>query len=288
MKRLNTGLMLGAPAATAAAVLVAMTGGVGGTAAQSAPNSTSGATTGAKACAACCTEDAKAASAGAAHGSATVKTVAATSAATRSTQKPGVAKAAAAKAGATKPKASSSKSAQAAPKTKTAAQLRKEKLDALWKQTDAAFHDGDYPRAIALHRQIVAIDPTDVESYSNAAWLLWSTGKGTEALTHLQAGVKANPKNPEMWEAVGDHVGTFRKRPREAQLAYTRALQYSKPGANTQMLRRRLAHAAERAGDLQTSLTTWRGLVRDYPGVPVNRNNLRRVEAKIKSTERSS
>jgi tetratricopeptide (TPR) repeat protein len=198
--------------------------------------------------------------------------VAATAATARSSAaKPGVAKS---RAG-----AAPSKSAKAAPKKKTAAQLRAEKLDALWKQTDVAFHNGDYPRAIALHRQITAIDPTDVESYSNAAWLLWSSGKGTEALTHLQKGIKANPKNPQMWETLGDHLGSFRKRPRDAQIAYTRALQYSKPGANTQMLRRRLAHAAERAGDLRTSVATWRGLVRDYPGVPVNQNNLRRVEA---------
>jgi tetratricopeptide (TPR) repeat protein len=173
-------------------------------------------------------------------------------------------------------------------KKKTPAQLRAEKLDALWKQTDAAFHKGDYPRAVAIHRQIVTIDPTDVESYSNAAWLLWSMGKGNEALAHLQRGVKANPKSADMWEAVGDHMGTFVKRPGEALAAYRKALQYSKPGANTHMMRRRLAHAAERSGDLQTAVTTWRALVRDFPNVAVNQNNLRRVEGMLKSGSAST
>jgi cytochrome c-type biogenesis protein CcmH/NrfG len=98
----------------------------------------------------------------------------------------------------------------------------------------------------------------------------------------LQKGVKANPKSADMWEAVGNHYGSFLKRHREAQQAYTRALQYSPAGANTQMLRRRLAHSAEGAGDLQTALATWRGLVRDFPNVPVNRNNLARVEKLMK------
>jgi tetratricopeptide (TPR) repeat protein len=171
-----------------------------------------------------------------------------------------------------------SKSGKATPKKKTPAQLREEKLDALWKQSDKAFHAGNYPRAVNFHRQIVAIDPTDVESYSNAAWLLWSMGKGNDALAFLQKGIKANPKKAEMWEALGNHYGSFLKRPHEAQVAYTRAVQYSPRGANIQLLRRRLAHAAEGAGDLQTSIATWRALVRDYPNIPVNRNNLARVE----------
>ena len=182
-------------------------------------------------------------------------------------------------------KSSSSKpsnSTKATPKKKTAAQLREERIVSLWKQSDKAFHAGNYPLAVSFHRQIVAIDPADVEAYSNAAWLLWSMGKGDDALAFLQRGIKANPKNADMWEALGNHYGSFLKRHREAQVAYTRAIQYSPSGANTQMLRRRLAHAAEGAGDLQTSLSTWRALVRDYPGIPVNRNNLARVEKLMK------
>ncbi len=44
------------------------------------------------------------------------------------------------------------------------------------------------------------------------------------------------------------------------------------------MLRRRLAHAAERVGDLTLSVQTWRDLVRDFPNDVVNKNNLARVE----------
>ncbi len=54
------------------------------------------------------------------------------------------------------------------------------------------------------------------------------------------------------------------------------------------MLRRRLAHAAERSGDLETSVRTWRDLVKDYPNEPVNQNNLARVEKKLEASRKSA
>ena len=47
---------------------------------------------------------------------------------------------------------------------------------------------------------------------------------------------------------------------------------------DAQMLRRRLAHAAEKAGNLPLSIFTWRKLVADFPEDAVNKNNLARVE----------
>ena len=50
------------------------------------------------------------------------------------------------------------------------------------------------------------------------------------------------------------------------------------PRQETQLLRRRLAHAAEKDGDLELSITTWRKLTADFPDEYVNRTNLARVE----------
>src|SRR5687768_13429347 len=49
-------------------------------------------------------------------------------------------------------------------------------LDYFWRKSDDAFHAGDYERAVACHRAIVALDPADIESYGVASWLLWSMG----------------------------------------------------------------------------------------------------------------
>lgn len=159
-------------------------------------------------------------------------------------------------------------------------------VDYFWRKSDEAFHAGDYPRAIALHRAIVALEPDHVESWSVAAWLLWSSDKGEDAIAHIERGLKANPQNAEMWSAAGQHFELQKKGPRALE-SYKRAVELWPVDGDKQefqMLRRRLAHAADKGGDLALSIETWRGLVRDYPDEVVNKNNLARVEAKAPSS----
>ena len=77
------------------------------------------------------------------------------------------------------------------------------KTDYLWRMSDEAFHAGDYERAIGYHKQIVAINPHDIESFSNAAWLMWSFDQHDEAIAHIERGLKANDDNWQMWAAAG-------------------------------------------------------------------------------------
>ena len=151
--------------------------------------------------------------------------------------------------------------------------------DELWRRSDAAFHAGDFAGAVELHRQIVKIDPGDVESYGVAAWLLWSMEKGDQADAFIAQGLKSNPDNWEMWQTAGDQYGLERK-PALERDAYAKAIDLAGKSAD-QMLRRRFAHAAEKAGDLPASAQAWRGLVADFPDEPVNKDNLARVEARI-------
>lgn len=154
-------------------------------------------------------------------------------------------------------------------------------VDYFWRKSDEAFHAGDYPRAVGLHRAIVALDPSDVESYSVGAWLLWSLGKPDEAVQFLQVGLKANPKDPEMWDAAAQHYD-LQKRFTDSESAYAKAVELSGKDA-PQLLRRRYAHAAEHAGDWNKSVEIWRALVADYPDEAVNKNNLARVEKGTKA-----
>lgn len=146
-----------------------------------------------------------------------------------------------------------------------------------WRKSDEAFHDGDYERAVNLHRAIVALDPGDVESFSVASWLLWSMDKPQDATNFIARGLTANPESWEMWNAAAQHYDLRKMKP-EAKAAYVRALSLIPKDEDSQMLRRRLAHAAERDGDVTLSLQTWRDLARDFPNEPVNHNNLARVE----------
>lgn len=151
-----------------------------------------------------------------------------------------------------------------------------ELIDSFWKSSDKAFHEGDYPLAIRYHKAIVILDPHDVESYSNAAWLMWSLGNGDEAQQHINRGLKANPKNWEMWDAAGQQ-NDLQKYFSKAEFAYSQAVKFIPAKVDSQMLRRRWAHAAEHAGNTKTAIQIWRKLVKDYPNDAVNQNNLNRL-----------
>ncbi len=168
-------------------------------------------------------------------------------------------------------------------------------LEYFWRKSDEAFHAGDYERAVGLHKGIVALDPSDVESFSVAAWLIWSMGQKEDALAHIDRGLKANENNWEMWDAAGQHYDLQKRENADlapkAKMAYARAVELLAKDAdkpNGQMLRRRLAHAAEKADDLPLSVATWRDLVRDFPEDAVNKNNLARVEKTISENQRSA
>jgi len=150
-------------------------------------------------------------------------------------------------------------------------------VDFFWRRADEAFEKGDYQRAIGLHKAIVALDPAEIESYGVAAWLLWSLGKGDEAVALIQLGVAKNPENAEMWNEAGQHFD-LQKKFADSKNAYLSAVKFHPKTEDSQMLRRRLAHAAEKSGDLNLSLETWQGLVRDFPDEAVNKNNLARVQ----------
>ena len=155
--------------------------------------------------------------------------------------------------------------------------------DYLWRRSDAAFHAGDYPRAIELHRAIVAADPADFESFGVGAWLLWSMDKRAEADAFIAQGLKENPDNWEMWDAAGKQYGLEKDYPKERD-AYGKAVALAGKDADMMMVRR-FAHATQNAGDLSGSATIWRGLVEAYPTDAVNKNNLARVEKSLEERD---
>jgi len=159
-------------------------------------------------------------------------------------------------------------------------------VDYFWRKSDEAFHDGDYPRAIALHKAIVILDPTEIESYALGAWLLWSLGKADESNAFIQQGIEKNPKDSDMWDAAGQHFD-LQKRAADSKLAYQKAVELAGKDAD-QLLRRRLAHATEKAGDLGGSIAIWQKLVTDFPDDVVNKNNLARVQELDKAAKKTN
>jgi tetratricopeptide (TPR) repeat protein len=159
-------------------------------------------------------------------------------------------------------------------------------VDYFNRKSDEAFHHGEYDRAIGLQKAIIALEPDNYDAYGNVAWLLWSMGRGEEAVTFLDRGLKANSKDWNMWDEAGQNYDAQKLFPK-AQDAYTHAVQLIPKEENSQMLRRRLAHAAERSGDWTTAVATWQSLVADFPNEAVNKNNLERVQKAMKEAAAS-
>lgn len=162
-----------------------------------------------------------------------------------------------------------------------------ENYDYFLRRSDEAFHAGDYERAIACHRAIIALEPDAVDSYGVAAWLLWSLGKDADATALLDRGVATNPNDWEMMDEAGQHFDLRKMTARSAAL-YKRALELIPKDEPNQMLRRRYAHAAEKSGDLAASVATWRALAQDFPTEAVNQNNLARVEQMVRDSKKTS
>jgi len=160
------------------------------------------------------------------------------------------------------------------------------RVDALWEKSDKAFHAGDYPLAVSFHRQIVKLAPDDTESYGDAAWLLWSMGQKADARAFIAQGIKANPNNAEMWDTAGEHY-TLEHSFADAKNAFLKAVRLAGP-KSPELLRHRLAHAAEDSGDLALATETWTKLAHDYPGNIVNQRNLERVKARANETPRAT
>ena len=75
--------------------------------------------------------------------------------------------------------------------------------DKLWAQNDAYWHQGDYPRIIALDRIITQADPHFIECYNTGAWLMWSSGRDADAQAFYAEAVANNPHDSTAYYDYG-------------------------------------------------------------------------------------
>lgn len=90
------------------------------------------------------------------------------------------------------------------------------------RNADEFFASGQYDKAAELYRQLLAVDPPNVETYNNLGLTLHYLGKSAEALTILTEGVALNPAHQRIWLTTG-FVNTQLGRTTEARSALTKA-----------------------------------------------------------------
>lgn len=145
----------------------------------------------------------------------------------------------------------------------------------LWDGTEQYWHSGRWDEAIRLCRQIVQIDPTFVEAYNGAAWMLWSMDRDEEAIELYQAGVAANPNSYEIYHDFGMYY-FHRQKWEQAAEQFRKSVEASAPMYFQHML----PNSLERGGRLEEALAEWRALLERFPDDPIAKRHIEALEEK--------
>src|SRR5437588_10331904 len=63
-------------------------------------------------------------------------------------------------------------------------------IDKIWVLSDLHWHKGEYNHIVNVCKIVAAADPSNVEAFANAGWLLWSMDRDQEAVAVYQDGIK--------------------------------------------------------------------------------------------------
>ncbi len=142
-------------------------------------------------------------------------------------------------------------------------------VDKLWNQTDNYWHDGDYPRIVALDRVITEADPQFLEAYSNGGWLMDSLGRTGDAEAYYKLGTANNPHSAYAYWNLGFFY--FNTTKDYAKAAHAFEMDTRQPDADLNDWKMR-GHAQEKAGQWDQAVATWRTIKAKWPnGLAVDR-----------------
>ena len=168
--------------------------------------------------------------------------------------------------------------AQAAPLTaREAREAAGDAVAMLWTVNqafvDEYFHTGEWEKAVVVNERLISLRPHDIDPYSNAAWLLWSTDQVERAMALYQRMLAANPDNPEGYYIIG-HYFFFTRRDYAAALPY---LENSIKHGATPPQNHLYGHCLAKLDRTADALAFWRQLLADYPDNGVAKNEIEKL-----------
>jgi tetratricopeptide (TPR) repeat protein len=126
---------------------------------------------------------------------------------------------------------------------------------------DEYFHTGEWEKSVAVIDRMIALRPTDVEPYSNAAWLLWSTDQVDRAMDYYARMLENNPTNPMGYFTIA-HYYFFTRRDYPAALPYLeKSVRFGAQPPQSHLY----GHCLEKLGRNADALAFWRSLLADDP-----------------------
>lgn len=147
-------------------------------------------------------------------------------------------------------------------------------VDALLREVDAFWHEGDYEGAARMYGIITELDPAEVEPWRDYGWLLWAgLRRDDDAMRVFQRGLRYHHDTWELYFEIGyleQHKGDYLA----AAQWYAKAMGRNAP----RMVWHSRAHALEYAGLVDKSKALWREIIARFPDNPVAPLNLKRLE----------
>jgi tetratricopeptide (TPR) repeat protein len=142
-------------------------------------------------------------------------------------------------------------------------------------ESDYWWHEGNYDQSIRCQQTALFFDPTNVDAFTNVAWLQWSMGRHGAAISTYQQAIAANPGSWEAADALGQYYWGHDQR--ELGLKY---LQQAATLGSPAVPRRALGHALEAQGRPEEALQVWTDILKMDPNDPIARRQLERLRAK--------
>jgi tetratricopeptide (TPR) repeat protein len=169
----------------------------------------------------------------------------------------------------------------------SAQKVDSKRVDAIWdfavdrinRQTDDWFELGDFPRVINLVRIMYALYPADFEIATNLGWMLENIQKWDEALAVYIKYRTENPKDPDAAWPEANFYFAKKLYPKIPPILEPTLKMATHPHPNNY---RTLAHAYERMDQLADAQRIWKIYLRLAPSDEPAKNNLARVEKKLR------
>jgi len=159
-------------------------------------------------------------------------------------------------------------------------------VDKLWRQTDIYWHEGDYPRIIALDRVITEADPQFLEAYSTGGWLMDSLGRTKDAEAYYTLGTRNNPHAAYAFWNLGFFYFNTTHNYAAAARAFGQDTEQVEADLNDWKM---LAHAQEHAGQWDAAVATWHKIKARWPnGMSVDRLLRESEEKRARAQEAAS
>lgn len=158
---------------------------------------------------------------------------------------------------------------------------KQDRIDFLKKEIDRRWHHpeneevGDYPAIVEILREIVKLDPQDVDSWGNLWYLLWSMGFKEDALVELKKGLEFNKDTYYMYDELGQYYRVALKDYKSAAQWFEQAIKFKDCKQTTFDA---LGRCHEAIGNLDRARRVWEAAVKRWPGDEYAKSRLRKLK----------